>query len=135
MTRNHTPSTARDARLMRFTPHESSHAMRALFDALPLAHTGGDGRIDFAATSPALLATVADYAEVTANGIGLGLSAVGNLIPYAAPEMGDGTVSSDTIEALGWLITELGDMAAACLVLATLCRRQCNNAALQAKGR
>jgi hypothetical protein len=116
---------AADAILMRYTQHEASHAMRALFDALPSTRTDGKGRIDFAATPPALLATVADYAEITATGIGLGLSAVGNLIPYAAPEMGDGTVSSDTIEALGWMITELGDMAAACLVLATLCRRHC----------
>lgn len=115
----------RDAHLVGHSAHDASHAMRALIAALPSAHSGADGGIDFAATPPALLATVADSAELTAAGLGRGLSAVGNLIPYAAPEMGDGTVSADTIEALGWLITELGDMAAACLVLATRCRRQC----------
>jgi hypothetical protein len=97
--------------------------MRALVRALPSAHAFPEGGIDFEATPAALLASLADNAEVTAAGLSRGLSAVGNLIPYAAPELGDGTISADTIEALGWLMTELGDMAAACLVLATLCRR------------
>jgi hypothetical protein len=121
----HATPAERDSLLMRLTPHEASHAMRALIDALPAAHTHPDGRIDFASTPVALLSKVADNAEVTAAGISLSLSAVGNLIPYAAPEMGDGTISSDTIEALGWLMTELGDMAAACFVLATQCRQHC----------
>ena len=120
-----TPATPaeRDWLLMRLTPHQASHAMRALIDALPSVRASADGRIDFASTPVALLSQVADNAEVTAAGISLGLSAVGNLIPYAAPEMGDGTIGSDTIEALGWLMTELGDMAAACLVLASQCRQ------------
>jgi hypothetical protein len=131
---NASPGAAGGSIAGRYSPHEASHAMRALFAALPSASPDASGGIDFAATSPALLATVADYAEITATGLGLGLSAVGNLIPYAAPEMGDGTVSSDTIETLGWLITELGDTAAACLVLATSCRRQCAASAEHGSG-
>ena len=131
-----TPATPaeRDWLLMRLTPHQASHAMRALIDALPAAHTHPDGSIDFASTPVALLSQVADNAEVTAAGISLSLSAVGNLIPYAAPEMGDGTISSDTIEALGWLMAELGDMAAACLVLASQCRQHCAAGAKRRNG-
>ena len=32
-------------------------------------------------------------------------------------------VGADSVEALGWLIAELGDMTAYCLVLAAECRR------------
>jgi hypothetical protein len=119
------PSASRDALLARLARFDANHAMRALINALPSVRTCADGSIDFASTPVAVLIAVADNAEVTAACIGLGLSAVGNIIPYAAPEIGEGTISSDSIEALGWLLAELGDVAAACLVLGALCRQQC----------
>ncbi len=48
-----------------------------------------------------------------------GLGALGKLVALTAPEIDDGTVGSDSIEALGWLMSELGDVAAYCAVLST----------------
>ena len=42
---------------------------------------------------------------------------------HSAVVIDDGTVSSDTVEALGWLLAELGDLGAGLLVIAAHCRR------------
>jgi hypothetical protein len=36
----------------------------------------------------------------------------------------DGTISADCLEALGFLMSELGDMASGCMTLAAHCRRE-----------
>jgi hypothetical protein len=48
-----------------------------------------------------------------------GMAAIGHLLAHSAPVIEDGTIGADTVEALGWLLAELGDMAAYCMVLAT----------------
>lgn len=52
-----------------------------------------------------------------------GLGALGHLLANSSPVIEDGTVGADSIEALGWLMAELGDLAAHCMVLAAECRR------------
>lgn len=52
-----------------------------------------------------------------------GMAAVGQLMAHASPVIEDGTVSADSVEALGWLIAELGDLSGYCFVLASECRR------------
>jgi hypothetical protein len=47
-----------------------------------------------------------------------GMAAIGHLLAHSAPVIEDGTIGADTVEALGWLLAELGDMAAYCMVLA-----------------
>ena len=53
-----------------------------------------------------------------------GMAALGQLLAHSSPVIEDGTVGADSVEALGWLIAELGDMTAYCLVLAAECRRE-----------
>lgn len=53
-----------------------------------------------------------------------GLTALGHLLAHSAPVIEDGTVGADSVEALGWLMAEVGDLAAVCLTLATR-RMQC----------
>lgn len=48
-----------------------------------------------------------------------GLAALGHLLAHSAPVIEDGTVGADSVEALGWLMAEVGDLAAVCLTLAT----------------
>lgn len=48
-----------------------------------------------------------------------GLAALGHLLAHSAPVIEDGTVGADSVEALGWLMAEVGDLAAVCLSLAT----------------
>ena len=53
----------------------------------------------------------------------LGISAVGQLLAHASVQVEVGEFDQDTVEALGWLLAELGDAAAACVELAAPCRR------------
>jgi hypothetical protein len=53
-----------------------------------------------------------------------GMAALGQLLAHSSPVIEDGTVSANSVEALGWLIAELGDLTAYCLVLAADCRRE-----------
>jgi hypothetical protein len=82
-----------------------------------------DGAPDYLRSSPSILLELADYADQVAQASSLGIAAVGNVVRYAAPEIEDGTIPIASIEALGWLLSELGEVAAAYGVLAAECRR------------
>lgn len=62
-------------------------------------------------------------ADDCAGALQLGVSAIGYLIAYSAPQIEDGTISSDTIEALGWLFSELGELGGFSMEVASYCRR------------
>lgn len=111
------------ARLHRLAKSEVERPMRTLVEQLPRLTIGLGGDIDFANCPAALLASVAENAETTVALMGRGLSAVGCLMAYAAVEIEDGSITSDSVEALGWLMAELGDIAAVCFVLASQCRQ------------
>jgi hypothetical protein len=55
-----------------------------------------------------------------------GMAAVGQLMAHSSPVIEDGTVGADSVESLGWLISESGDLSGYCLVLASECRRTQN---------
>ncbi len=70
-----------------------------------------------------LRAPMAESAETVMAVCQNGMAALGHLLAHSSPVIEDGTVGADSVEALGWLIAELGDMTAYCLVLAAECRR------------
>ncbi len=113
----------------RANPYESiagSHAqqpMRDLLLLLPQLPVSAQGRPDFDAAPPALLVQLAESAEVLQNTFNLGVAAIGQLLAHASPEIDDGTVGQDTVEAIGWLLSELGTGAAICFELSAPCRR------------
>jgi hypothetical protein len=102
---------------------EHERPLRDLIVRLPLLVMDSHGKLDLHASSPSLVLEVAERAETSVKAINLGIAAVGNLIPYAAPEIEDGTIAMGTVEALGWLLSELGEFAATCMVLAAECRQ------------
>lgn len=102
---------------------EHERALRDLLVRLPQLATDASGHPDFLASSPSLVLEIAEHAETTAKVINLGIAAVGNFLPYAAPEIEDGTIAMGTVEALGWLLAELSEVAASCLVLSAECRQ------------
>ena len=71
-----------------------------------------------------LRAPMAESAETVMAVCQDGMAALGQLLAHSSPVIEDGTVGADSLEALGWLIAELGDMTAYCLVLAAECRRE-----------
>ena len=102
---------------------EHEKPLRDLIVRLPRLVTDKQGKLDLLASSPSLVLEVAERAETSVKAINMGIAAVGNLMPYAAPEIEDGTIAMGTVEALGWLLSELGELAATCMALAAECRQ------------
>ena len=101
-----------------FSPaYGSSRPMRDLLLQLPLLTANSAEVIQYEKADAVVLAQIADNAETAMNVIHLGLSAVGHILAHAAPEVG-----SDTVEALGRLMEELGSFAATAFSLSAACR-------------
>lgn len=105
---------------------EHERPLRDLLVLLPQLATDTNGRLDLLASSPSLVSEIAQHAETCVKVINLGISALGNIIPYAAPEIEDGTVAMGAVEALGWLLAELPEVAVTCLALSAECRQACS---------
>jgi hypothetical protein len=97
--------------------------MRDLFRQLPRLQTDGLGDINYAKSDRAIVAAIGQNAESIASALHMGVGAIGHLLANSAPQIDDGSVGSDAIEALGWLMAELGDLGAELAVMAIQCRR------------
>jgi hypothetical protein len=117
------PTTRRRSRLYEPTMEPGmQQPMRNLLRLLPQLPVSTHGLPDFDAARPALLVQLAESAEVLQNTFNLGVAAIGQLLAHASPEIDDGTVGQDTVEAIGWLLSELGTGAAICFELSAPCR-------------
>jgi hypothetical protein len=97
--------------------------MRELLTRLQRLPAANFGEADLRACDGASLASLAEDAETTVSTIHQGLGAIGHLLAHSAVPIEDGTIGADTLESLGFLMAELGDLAAACMTLAAHCRR------------
>jgi hypothetical protein len=118
----------RKSRVLRATPNpaalaESISPIGEVLRNLPKLRVDAQGELDLLGSSPAVLASLAENAEACAGALSLGLSAVGQLLAFAAPEVEDHTISSDSTAALGWLFAELGYAMAFFLELGVRCRQ------------
>lgn len=52
-----------------------------------------------------------------------GMAALGHLLAHSAPVIEDGTIGADSLEALGWLMAEIGDLSVECMLLAARHRK------------
>lgn len=98
--------------------------MRDLLERLPRLPQTPKQEIDFQAAAPDLLVAIAEDAETAMSVMHMGIGAIGQLLAHSAVVIEDGTVSADCVESLGFLISELGDLAARCMTLAARCRRE-----------
>jgi hypothetical protein len=98
--------------------------MQGLLARLPLLPLTAAQEVDFQAADPALLVSLADDAETTMNIINLGVGAIGHLLAHSAVVIEDGTIGADSVESLGFLLSEISSMSFACLLLASRCRRE-----------
>lgn len=100
-----------------------SRPLRSLLLLLPLLSAQPGSKVAYGVADPDLLVQLAEDAEAVIGTVQLGSSAIGQLMAHAAPEIEDRTVCSDTVEALGWLLSELNDAAATLMVLMAECRQ------------
>lgn len=99
--------------------------MRDLLDFLPMLKVSeSTQQADYQATDPGVLAVIGEAAETTMNVLHRGIGSIGNLLAHSAVAIEDGSISSDSVEALGYLMASLGALAAGSMVLATRCRRE-----------
>ncbi len=96
--------------------------MRDLLQQLPRLPLNAGNDIDFQRADQALLEKLADDAETTVSALHHGITAFGHLIAHSAVPIEDGSIGAPTVEACGWLLAELGDLASAATFLATGCR-------------
>jgi hypothetical protein len=97
--------------------------LRDLLQLLPQLQTDKAGHVDLTHTPLPVLSKLIEHAEDCSSTLHRGISAIGSLLAHAATEIEDGTIGSDSVEALGWLLAELGDYGAACFMLAAQCRK------------
>jgi len=101
----------------------SAFALCNLMLLLPYLHVTTTNQIDYASADPALLIQLADAADTVLLITHIGTSAISRLLGRAGVDpLGDETVA-DSVEALGWLVAELNDMAGAVHRISALCRQ------------
>lgn len=98
--------------------------MRDLLARLPMLPVTASGEIDFPSADVPLLVNIRENSETTINVILRGISAIGDLLSHSAVPIEDGSISADSVESIGFLLSELLDGAGALMTLSTLCRRE-----------
>ena len=112
---------------MRFEPKHVGDALehrpaRRLLQLLPLLVATPGQVVGYAHVEPVLLEQIADDAHALMATLQMGVSAVGQLMAYAAPEVEDGSFSSDTVEALGWFLSEVSEISFTLMPMVVACR-------------
>ena len=78
--------------------------------------------LDYSGSNPYLVKELGNHLDTLVGVCFSGTRAVGHLLALASPEVEGGEVSQDTIEGLGWLLSELGDMGAWATVMSQQCK-------------
>jgi len=105
------------------TEGEADRPLRDLLLLMPHLPLGPDFNIDYAGAEPALLSQIGAHADLTMRTLHRGTAAIGQLLVYVSPEIGTGEFSADAMEGLGWLLAEMGDLAATAHLIAASCQR------------
>jgi hypothetical protein len=95
--------------------------VRELLRLLPLLTAAeGASKVNLAPSGD--LANLAGCAEACIRTVHLGVGALGHLVARCSMDLQDGSVPAESIENLGFLMAELGDLAAECMRIAAQCR-------------
>lgn len=97
-------------------------ATRELLRLLPMLQAEASAA-QVATLSPSdLHARLAASCEACLRTIHQGLAALGHLVARCSLDLQDGTISHESVENLGHLMAELGDLAGECMRIAAACR-------------
>ena len=106
-----------------FVDAGSDRPLRDLLLLMPLLNVGDRGDLDYEASDPGLLKQVAANADLSMRTLHRGTAAIGRLLVAVSPEIGTGEFSADAMESVGWLISELADIAVTAQCLSVACHR------------
>ncbi len=102
---------------------EALRPMRSLLERLPGLPLRENGKINFSVLEPAMILGLCQDAETAMNAVNLGMGALGHLLAQSSTAIESGEIGSDSVEHLGFLMTEMCDMAEGCRSLAMQCRQ------------
>ncbi|MCX7164782.1 MAG: hypothetical protein NTV11_00720 [Rhodocyclales bacterium] len=102
---------------------EVRRPLRDLILLLPHLQVRTGNNLDYEGAEPALLQQIETNADITMRTVHRGTAAIGRLLVAVSPECGTGELPADCLEALGWLLSEMGDLAATAHNLAAGCQR------------
>lgn len=102
---------------------EMRRPLRDLLLLMPHLQVRTEFHIDYESAEPALLHQIGANADITMRTVYRGTAAIGRLLVAVSPEVGTGELPADRVEALGWLLAEIGDLAATCHSIAASCQR------------
>jgi hypothetical protein len=97
--------------------------LRDLLRRLPTLPVSASKEVDYPAADTSLLVAIADDSQAVIQVIQQGIGSVGQLLSHSAPVIEDGTIGSDSLEHIGYLMAELADMATALSALSARCRQ------------
>lgn len=101
------------------SPRGAFHRLLILLPRLQV----NDAGIDFLRSSSSVLLELAERSEACVAVTNQGIAAVGELLALAAHHIEARSTGSQTVEALGWLVAELGLTSAFCAELAISSRQ------------
>lgn len=101
----------------------SDRPLHDLLLLMPLLPVNDRGEIDYNAASPALLKQLGANSDLSMRTLYRGTAAIGRLLVAVSPEIGTGEFSASAMESVGWLISELADLAATAQCLSVACHR------------
>jgi hypothetical protein len=78
--------------------------------------------LDYASANPYWVLELGQHLDVIVGLCQNGSRALGHLLAIASAELEGGEISGDTVEGLGWLLSELGDIGAWATVMAQSCK-------------
>ena len=79
-------------------------------------------KLDYDATNPCWVRELGQNLDVIVGLCQNGSRALGHLLAIASAELEGGEISGETVEGLGWLLSELGDIGAWATVMAQSCK-------------
>ena len=79
-------------------------------------------KLDYDAANPHWVRELGQHLDVIVGLCQNGSRALGHLLALASAELEGGEISGETVEGLGWLLSELGDMGAWATVMAQSCK-------------
>ena len=101
----------------------SDRPLRDLLLLMPLLPVSDLGEINYNAAEPDLLTQIGANADLSMRTLHRGTAAIGRLLAAVSPEIGTGKFSADAMESVGWLISELADIAVTAQCLSVACHR------------
>jgi hypothetical protein len=78
--------------------------------------------LDYASANPCWVRELGQHLDVIVGLCQNGSRALGHLLAVSSAELEGGEISGDTVEGLGWLLSELGDVGAWATVMAQSCK-------------